>query len=199
MTQVGPTLADIKQSAAVDHVLTAARRFVIEHGLDATMDQLAVTSGVSRRTLFRMFGTRENLIARAFTAGMADYVQQLPEFSGDVDSWLRATCDAIHRMNAVTGPGFWELTSRSRLPAELAELEQSRRRDFNTQVLRVSRTLWNAGGGRRQPPDMLRVTIGAHFSPHFTGALLTELDGDWQTASILAYEAITAALARLRA
>lgn len=194
MTQVVPTLAEIKQTAAIDHVLTASRRFVIDNGLDATMDQLAVATGVSRRTLFRMFGTRERLIANAFTAGMSDYEHQLPEYSGDVESWLRATCDAIHRMNTATGPGFWELVSRSNLPAELADLERTRRRHFKTQVQRVARTLWTAHGGAGRPPKQLTLTIGAHFSPHFTAALMTELEQDSRSASTLAYQAIAAAL-----
>jgi AcrR family transcriptional regulator len=64
-------LADVKRDAANEHILTAARRWVLANGLDATMDQLGVAAGVSRRTLFRLFGTRDQLLASAFAAGMA--------------------------------------------------------------------------------------------------------------------------------
>jgi AcrR family transcriptional regulator len=89
---------------------------VLQHGLDATMDQLAAAGGVSRRTLFRHFETREKLLAAAFEAGITGYRSQLPSLEGDVLAWLRATCESAHRMNSTIGPGFFELASRTDLP-----------------------------------------------------------------------------------
>ncbi len=83
------TLAEAKRHAASEHILTASRQWVLANGLDATMEQLAVAAGVSRRTLFRLFGTRERLLASAFAAGMAEYQQELPVYEGDPDEWLR--------------------------------------------------------------------------------------------------------------
>src|SRR5699024_7099656 len=121
------SLANTKRRAAVDHVLAAARRVVLRGGLDATMDELADAAGVSRRTLFRMFGSRERLLATAFEAGIIDYRQQLPVYDGgDVDTWLQSACEAAHRMNATIGPGFFELASRADLPPDLAAAERQR-------------------------------------------------------------------------
>ena len=98
-------------------MLAAVRRLVLTKGLDVTMDELAECSGASRRTLFRHFTTRDKLLAAAFEAGIVDYRQQLPAYDGDRDSWLRATCDTAHRMNATIGPGFFNSP-----PAEISHL-----------------------------------------------------------------------------
>jgi len=111
------SFAEVKRQAAIDHVLAAVRRLVLTKGLDVTMDELAECSGASRRTLFRHFTTRDKLLAAAFEAGIVDYRQQLPAYDGDRDSWLRATCDTAHRMNATIGPGFFNSP-----PAEISHL-----------------------------------------------------------------------------
>ncbi|MCL9762684.1 TetR/AcrR family transcriptional regulator [Frankia sp. AiPa1] len=187
-------LAEAKRRAALDHVLTAARRYVIENGIDATMDQLAEASGVSRRTLFRLFGTREKLIAHAFQAAMTHYLQSLPTFRGDVDRWLRTTCAAAHRMNAAIGPGYWELSARADLPSELAALQVSTRHDWQHRIAAISAILWQEHGHAGDPPGTLLTTVGAHLSSHFTAAVITDAGRDWQTASALAYTAISGTL-----
>ncbi len=191
-------LAEAKRAAAADHVLAATRRLVIGSGLDVTMDALAEVSGVSRRTLFRMFGTREALIAAAFDAGMAGYGRKLPEFDGDLNGWLRATCAEAHRMNSVIGPGFFELASRTDLPPDLARSERRRRSDFRAMAVRTAETAWRAAGRDGAPPPELIDTVGAHLSPHFTAAATVEGGRDWRTAAELAYAAILAALQRLQ-
>ncbi len=160
------------------------------NGLDVTMDQIAEASGVSRRTLFRLFGSRDHLIASAFVAGMDFYGHELPAYSGDIHAWLRQTCDAAHRMNAASGPGFWELTSRTNLPPELEATEQTRRQRFRRTADDVALLLWAHSAGRGDPPAELVAVVGAHLSPHFTAAVVTDLGLGWQVASRLAYDAI---------
>ncbi|NNL48195.1 MAG: helix-turn-helix transcriptional regulator, partial [Acidimicrobiia bacterium] len=46
-------------------VLDAAERLLAKEGVDVTMDELAAAAGVGRRTLFRYFDSREELIAAA--------------------------------------------------------------------------------------------------------------------------------------
>lgn len=187
-------LTEAKRRAAAEHVLAASRRLVLDTGLDVTMDQLAEASGVSRRTLFRMFNSREALIAAAFDAGMENYGRQLPRYDGDLDGWLRITCAEAHRMNAAIGPGFFELASRSHLPVDLARSERQRRKDFREVSKRVAETVWQAVSASAQPPPTVLVdTVGAHLSPHFTAAVQVEGGKDWRTAAELAHAAILAA------
>lgn len=192
------TVAEAKRRATVDHILALARRLVLQTGLDVTMDQLAAATGVSRRTLFRLFDTREKLVGAAFEAGMSGYVRQLPEYGhplGDPGSWLRATCETAHHMNATIGPGFFELASRRDLPPDLAAAERLRRREFRGAMTAITRTLWQATGSAGDPPPALNTTVTAHLSPHFTAALMVDADRDWQTAAELAYGAIATVLA----
>lgn len=188
------TLAQAKRQAAVDHILASVRRLVLSNGLDVTMDQLAEVSGVSRRTLFRHFATRERLLAAAFEAGMSGYRQQLPEFDGAPQAWLRATCDAAHRMNATIGRGFFELASRTDLPPELAAAERRRLREFRGATTGIAQVLWRSAGADGEPPQTLNTAITAHLSPHFTAALIVDVGDDWRSAAKLAYTAIAAAL-----
>jgi AcrR family transcriptional regulator len=191
------TFAEAKREAANTHILTAARHWVLANGLDATMEQLALAAGVSRRTLFRLFGTRDQLLASAFEAGMAEYQHELPRYEGDREDWLRATCEAAHRMNMPTGPGFWELTSRPDLPPDLAATERERRRRIRETMTAIARLLWRSSDGVGDPPEELVATVGAHLSPHFTAAVQVDVGQSWQLASALAYESIMHVLRKL--
>lgn len=181
--------AGVKRQA-VDQILARARRHVVEHGADATMEALADAAGVSRRTLFRLFETREQLIVDAFAAGMDEYFSELPRFDGDLERWLRDTCDAVHRRNSVYGPGYWELTSRADLPPDLAALEQRRRRLRRQAMTGIAATAWEATGEDGGPPHGLVSVVGAHLSPHFTAAVMTDVGGKWQAAADLSFVAI---------
>lgn len=192
-----PSLAEVKRLAVVDHILASARHLVLSTGLDVTMDQLADVSGVSRRTLFRHFATREKLLAAAFEAGMSGYRDQLPRFDGDVERWLRETCLTAHRMNSTIGPGFFELASRADLAPELAAVEKGRRREFREAMSDIADTLWAESGGRGRTPAALVHTTSAHLSPFFTAALAIDTDKGWQEAAEISYSAISSTLARL--
>lgn len=198
MTDATPaTLAGAKQQAVIDHVLPAARRVVMRVGLETTMDQIADEAGVSRRTLFRIFDSREKLIIAAFAAGMAGYSQQLPAYGGrDFQSWLRATCHSAHRMNSVVGPGYFQMTSSTDLPAGLAAVEKRRLRERRAIMADIAHTLWRAAGGEGPPPARLATTVSAQLSSYFTAAVRVDVGGRWQTAGDLAYDAILAALER---
>ena len=52
-----------------ERVLDAAEVVLAEVGVTATMDEIAVAAGIGRRTLFRYFPTREQLIAAAIARG----------------------------------------------------------------------------------------------------------------------------------
>ena len=188
------SLAQAKRQAAADHILAAARTLVLQGGLDVTMDQLAEVTGVSRRTLFRHFDTREKLLGAAFEVGMAGYRRDLPsytEYPGDVDRWLRATCEAAHRMNAAIGPGFFELASRKDLPPDLAAAEKRRRREFRGAMADIVAVLWRERGHRGSPSEALLTTVTTHLSPHFTAASTIDAGQSWRTAADLAYTAIS--------
>lgn len=194
--ELSSALGEAKRRAVAEHVLVAARRHVLTNGLNVTMDDLAIATGVSRRTLFRHFSSRERLLAAAFDAGMLHYREHLPAYDGDVQAWLRRTCDDVHRMNATIGPGFFDLTSRSDLAPELLAVEQRRRREFRDAMTQTAQTLWTAVGRSGRPSREISDTICAHLSPHFTAALIVDTGKTHSLAADLAFTAITDAVER---
>lgn len=194
--QASAALGEAKRQAVVDHVLAAARKYVLANGLDATMDDLAEATGVSRRTLFRHFTTREKLLAAAFDAGMVNYRERLPDYVGNLHDWLRATCEEAHRMNSTIGPGFFDLASRSDLPPELAAVERRRRNEFREAMNQTAHILWTGAGGRGRTPRTVSGAVSAHLSPHFTAALMIDAGESWKVAADLAFAAILATVER---
>ncbi len=193
-TPAAGTLADAKRQATVDQILVATMQLVMDRGLDITMDEIAEAVGVGRRTLFRHFDTRENLLAQAVEGGVQRYGEHLPPFEGEWRTWLRALCDAAHRMQSAYGPGYWELTSRSDLAADIAAVEERRRTRRKTMMTRVANKLWREAGGSDAAPDHVRASVGAHLSARFTAAVTVDAGESWQVAADLAFAAISAAI-----
>jgi len=190
----GDSVSAAKRRAATDHVLSATRRLLGSEGLDVTMDQIADASGVSRRTLFRQFETRERLIAAAFANGMRRYGDLLPAPSDHWQGWIHDLCEVAHRMNASYGAGYWEMQTRADLPPELAKVERRRREARQAAMRRIADNLWSASGGTAQTPEMLVHCVGAHLSAHFTAAVVGDADSTPETAAALAEHAIVATL-----
>jgi len=193
MTASGvPTLADDKRQATVTRILRSARLFLAEHGLDVTVEEIAEAAGVSRRTLFRYFPTRDQLVAAAIGAGLERYGQLLPAYhGGDWRAWLDQLCRAVHQMNDSCGPGFWELATRHGLPPELSAVEEERRRGRRKVMAALATTLWSAVSGPGRTPQAVKTAVSVHLSPHFTAAV-KDAGHDWQRAARLAMSAIEA-------
>jgi AcrR family transcriptional regulator len=188
------TITEVKRRATVDRVLASARLLVMARGLDVTMDEIADDAGVSRRTLFRIFETRERLVAGALEAGVQMYGELLPSYDDDWRTWLRELCRAAHHMQAGYGPGYWELTSRSDLPAEIAAVEKRRRVRRREAMARIARKLWLEAGGEGHPPAVFVAGVSAHLSPRFTAAVTSDVGQSWKMAADLADTAITGLL-----
>ena len=184
------TLGDAKRQATVGIVLRAARQLLMARGLDVTMDDIAEAAGVSRRTLFRHFESRERLVAESLEAGIQLYGELLPSFEGVWIAWLRAVCNAAHEMQASYGPGYWELISRTDLPPEIAAVEERRGLRRRKAMDRIARHLWQEAGGMGDPPAMIIACVGAHLSARFTAAVTNDVGQPCRIAADLAYSAI---------
>lgn len=194
-TAQAPTLAEDKRQATVERILRAARYLIGARGLDMTMDEIAAAAGVGRRTVFRHFESRENLLAAAVESGMRRYGERLPAYErGDWRPWLDSLCVAVHRMNGSYGPGYWELTTRRDLPGELASMEERRRLARRAAMNRLAGDLWKAAGGDGPTPAAVADSVGAHLSVHFTAAVTTDAGQDWKRAAGLAFAAIAASV-----
>ena len=189
------SLAEDKRQTTVTRVLTAARQLIAARGPDVTMDEIAAAAGMSRRTLFRHFQSRESLLAAAVESGMRRYGERLPAYQGGSwAEWLRDLCLAVHRMHDSYGPGYFELIARRDLTGELAAVEARRKQARLTTMNGLAATLWTAAGGAGAPPPAVSAAVASHLSVHFTAAVTADAGHDWRRAADLAETAIAAVL-----
>jgi AcrR family transcriptional regulator len=77
--------ADAERNRAA--LLAAAREVFEEHGLDASLDEIARRARVGNATLYRRFPSRRELIAEVFAGRMSEYVQLAQRALTDPDPW----------------------------------------------------------------------------------------------------------------
>jgi AcrR family transcriptional regulator len=190
------SLAAEQRDLARTRIVRAARRVLAERGLATTVDDVAEEAGVSRRTVFRHFSTRENLFAVAIRDGLRAYGEHLPLARGDdLDSWLLDVLTAAHRLNAGNGRIYWELSVlEPELTGELAAAAAERRQARNRWAAGVTRALWRARGGRGTPPAWLTDAVAVHLSAFTTQSLAVDFDRSPDDVARVSARVIDAAL-----
>jgi AcrR family transcriptional regulator len=107
-------------------VLEAARAVVARCGADATVAAIAHEAGVGMGSLYRRYGTKDDLLRHVCTLAMQDTVQAAEEALAVADAWsglaqyIRSCVGrGTGTLGALAGsiettPGMWELSKRSR-------------------------------------------------------------------------------------
>ncbi|MFT4042844.1 MAG: TetR family transcriptional regulator [Gordonia sp. (in: high G+C Gram-positive bacteria)] len=84
---VGPT-REIARAAVRESLSQAAFELVRARGFqNVTLDDMAAAAGVSRSTLLRYFGTKEDVLLSAFDAHVARFADALRARPDDEDDW----------------------------------------------------------------------------------------------------------------
>jgi AcrR family transcriptional regulator len=186
-----------KRQTTADHLVRAAVAGLAKHGFQVTVDDIAREAGVSRRTIFRHFATRDDLLAIALTQQSDAFRSTLPQLGNQGwPAWLAELCQAVHQANDTLHRTLHELVTRHDLSPRLltfADDIDTYRRGRNSDV---ADTLWQAIGQSGAAPAELRAVVASHLSPHFTTAVSQDAQGDHRIAASLAREAILAALDR---
>jgi AcrR family transcriptional regulator len=191
------TLQSQKRQVTVDVVVQAAQRGLTEYGFDVTVDDIAALAGVGRRTVFRHFATREDLLLQALAASADDHLRAIPAYDGgDWEEWLADLTAVMHQVSAGGGRLSWEVRTR-RLPPRLAASIAEHRRTIESVHTGIADTLWEAAGGRGASPERLRQTMAVYLSPLFTHTAVHEAGGNAELAAELASTAISATVHRL--
>jgi AcrR family transcriptional regulator len=170
-----PSLRDDSRSHARSRIVQGAMVAVAKWGLDATVDQIASESGVSRRTVFRQFSSHAELllvtleeIRQLFDAG----VPKAPSTDEDLEAWLIESTVSIHEIfRSKLGRAFWDLhVDRPRISQDvtdfIAKTPQIRHRIASTAL----NDAWRALDAPGEPPSWLLDTFSIHLSGFATFA-----------------------------
>ena len=171
-------MPSVSEPAANDgnraRIVRAARGVLAERGLDTTVDDVALAAGMSRRTVFRHFATRDALLAEAVREGIRSYGEHLvPAHDGeDLDTWLVDAIVTVHRLNARHGRIYWELAGLGRaLEGEIAVVAEERRAGRRALVRSFTDAVWRSAGGDGRPPAWLLDVCAVQLSAFTTRAL----------------------------
>lgn len=191
------TLAEEQRDVARTRILHAARRALAARGLATTVEEVAEAAGVSRRTVFRHFATRERLFAATISEGLRVYSNQIPRSPGDdIDEWLDELLLATHRANARNGRIYWELAAfEPELTGELAAAAAERREARKGFADRCATILWRAYDGAGDPPPWLVDTVAVHLSGFTTQSLAGDFGRDPDDVAAVSARVIKASLA----
>jgi len=193
------TLADEQREVAQGRILRAAGVALAARGLAATVDDVAEAAGVSRRTIFRHFATREALFVTVIRAGIRRYAEQIPAppAGDDLRGWLPELLAVTHRLNARNGRVFWDLVGvrAADLSADLAMVAAECRDSRNRFAAGVTELLWRARGGAGQPPRWLVDAVAVQLSGFTTQSLAGDLDRTPDQVAHTSARVIEAALA----
>jgi AcrR family transcriptional regulator len=187
-----PSLADQQQQLTRSRILRAAREALAQKGFDATVEEIAEASGVSPRTIFRHYPSRDQLIAAAakeMFEVLVRPIEGLPNPATDLDGWLEALSLQIHtRLANVLGRAFWDI--RVPNPNEPDTSAQSRAglRFRVRGVTGIATEAWQAAGGMGEPPEPLIKVFGLFCSAFTTQALASDFGHTpEQTAALTAH------------
>jgi AcrR family transcriptional regulator len=144
-------------------IIRSTNQLLKRRGLGVSMDEIAAATGVSRRTLFRYFPTRDQLVAEALEWEIDGYHEDLAQRILEetwLDEWLASVVPPI--LNGMEGGGqaFWELAASSdeALPPVIAAVNRRRRERRVRATARIAQHAWSrAGGNGRCPQTVLHA------------------------------------------
>ncbi len=166
--ELGRILSSRKATAEFK-ILRATRALLASSGLGISMDAIAVEAGISRRTLFRHFPVRDELVARALRESLDffhGHVAETFESSGEIRHWLRSVVSALHTMQIGAGRGIWQMAASedSELPASIAAVNADRRRTRQETTVVIAREAWKRAGQPGDVPREVEIMFALAFS-----------------------------------
>jgi AcrR family transcriptional regulator len=176
--QPSPSLAEEQRDITRNRIRRAAIEVVARRGFDATVLEIAQSSGVSPRTVFRHYASHDELIVATVKDIFAACGRPAEELGDDVDAWLEQMAVTIHTRNIeILGDAFWDIHSPSSRASEvLSEVNELRRQSRLRGVSYLASIAWHAAGGSGDPPADLVLAFGLYFSAFATQALTVDFN-----------------------
>lgn len=158
-----------RKATAEFRILHATRSLLAVAGLGVSMDAIAVEAGISRRTLFRHFPVRDELIARALDESLQFFHGQVTETfteTTDMREWLRSVVSALHSIQIGAGRGIWQLAASedSELPAPIAAVNVKRRQSRHDTTKVIAQEAWRRCGRDGAVPREVEIMFALAFS-----------------------------------
>jgi AcrR family transcriptional regulator len=174
-------LLDNPKSVVRMRVLRAVRPLLAKRGLSVSMDDIAAAAGVSRRSLFRYFDSRDQLVADALGSVIDVYAGGLGDALSaerDFDQWLRELVTMLYRAHHDAGLGMWELTASedADLPPQLAAVNRRRREARRGFTEEIARAAWRHAGGTGRCPAIVVDTVALVFSTFVVRSMLDDYE-----------------------
>ncbi len=159
-------------------VLDAAESLLAAEGVDVTMDQLAAAAGVGRRTLFRYFDSRDELIAAAVERQYDRIVSTIFEHieARDPEQLIRAVLERSHQVAATMGRAHWQIAADPESHGNVGAAVQARRVARRRYIDEFAERLWALAGHQGPPPTLLADTFGLLESLFTYEALRRDFD-----------------------
>ena len=127
-----PPLAAERHQLTRSRIRRAAMEVVARRGFDATVAEIAEASGVSPRTVFRLYASHDQLIlstVKDMFEASGQPTEGVSTPTDDLDGWIEGLALTIHTRNAeILGEAFWDIHAPSRNASEaLSEVDALRR------------------------------------------------------------------------
>lgn len=199
-----PTLGQESRSRARERIAHGAATVLAAKGLDATVDDVAETAGVSRRTVFRHFATHNELLAAGINeiGNVIDARMPGPPPPGaDVEMWLTEYAVRVHELlRQVIGRAFWDIhIGRSDITSELTTamtLLTARRHRY---ACERSAAAWQAMGGEGPIPPWVVDAFAIQCSAFATNAMAVyDTDEAGRVTAQVLWAVLTTAVAEQR-
>lgn len=163
--------AAARAAAVRDQILTAAIAVTADPRTSFSFDSVAKEAHLGRRTLFRYFPTRADLLAATVDAMVASYVDTVPPRNGrPLVEWLTEVVGVLVAQNWSRGRDYFDLVLGDHGEVVLAALER-RSEARNRLSERLAGEAWAAEGGKGPPPAWVVHTFTLHLGPFATAAL----------------------------
>lgn len=145
------------------------------------LDQIAAAAGVGRRSLFRHFGSRDVLVARALEETVSAFGERLTArlvVEAPFSEWLRGVLTEVQQSQINAGRAYWELVASNDdvLGPQLLEVNRRRRAGRRRWTDEVAQRAWLLASGEGPPPDVVVDAFALTLSRHAVRSLVEELD-----------------------
>ena len=163
--------AAARTAAVRDQILAAAIAVTADPRTSFSFDSVAKAAHLGRRTLFRYFPTRADLLAATVDAIVASYVDTVPPRNGrPVAEWLPVVVGVLVGQNWARGRDYFDLVLGDHGEVVRAALER-RSEARNRLSERLAGEAWAGEGGNGPPPAWVVHAFTLHLGPFATAAL----------------------------